>query len=124
LTIENKGTYNDKLTIYLPKRQKPIVKEMRKLLKAEGSSLSRYLSDQIDAWWQLHEPGNPQQRMDTIIELGKAYQAPKICGFKNCFRDAVGFATYVPKHKEYALCKKHLKEVGQFENWKVRGLMK
>jgi hypothetical protein len=123
LTLENKGTYHDKLTIYIPKSKKPLIQEARRIMKREGSSLSKFLLEKIEQYYDLHEPGNPQQRIDTILKLGKAYYAPKpLCGFKNCLRDSIAIGFYVPHQEKYGLCEKHLAQVkNDSQNWKIKG---
>jgi hypothetical protein len=84
---------------------------LQTILKREGSNFSRWVRDNAESYVRLHEPGNPQQRLDTILKLGKAYHAPSpICGFKDCMRDVVAVAIFLQTDKEYGLCEKHKKE--------------
>jgi hypothetical protein len=88
-----------------------LIEQAKQLFKREGQSISQYFLDQLESYIRLHEPGNPQQRLDTILRLGKAYHAPSpICGFKDCMRDVVTVAIFVQNKKEYGLCEKHKKE--------------
>ena len=91
------------------------------ILHREGCSLSKWLREEIESYVRLHEPGNPQQRLDIIMKLGKAYHAPsKICGFKDCLRDAVAVGLFIPNNKVYALCQKHLGDAkDQRSMWKI-----
>jgi len=81
------------------------------ILDRENKSFSDFVFEHVASYVRLHEPGNPQQRLDTIIRLGKSYHAPtKICGFKDCKRVAVAVGLFKPNQKEYALCSRHLAE--------------
>ena len=100
-----------KLTLYIPEASRLLVDNARGVLKREGKNLSNFLIDQLESYYRLHEPGNPQQRLDTILRLGKAYHAPsRICGFKDCMRDSVTVGVFLQNGKEYGLCEKHLAE--------------
>jgi hypothetical protein len=102
MTLQNKGTYADKLQIYIPPLKKDIVNKTKELLEREGSSLSQFLLAAIEEYYRLHEPGNPQQRLDTIVELGHAYRVNNcsICG-------AVPYARVNNGQKTYFLCRPH-----------------
>lgn len=79
MTLQNHGTYKDKLQIYIPPLKKGLVDKTKKLLEKEGSSLSQFLLSKIEEYYRLHEPGNPQQRLDTIAAIGHAYRAESCC---------------------------------------------
>jgi hypothetical protein len=64
-----------KLTLYVPEEMKGLVKKAKEVFKRENKSLSEYLLNCLSGYVKLHEPGNPQQRLDTIIKIGKAYRA-------------------------------------------------
>ncbi len=100
-----------KLTLYIPEHSRLLVDNARTVLKREHKNLSNFLIEQLQSYYRLHEPGNPQQRLDTIMRLGKAYHAPsRICGFKDCLRDSIAVGIFIQNGKEYGLCKKHLQE--------------
>jgi hypothetical protein len=102
---------SSKVTLYVPVAKQRLIQDVKQVLKREGSSISRFMIDKFEEYYRLHEPGNPQQRLDTIIKLGKAYHAPSpICGFKDCLRDVVAVAIYLRTQTEYGLCQKHLAE--------------
>jgi hypothetical protein len=94
---------------------------LQTILKREHSNFSQWVRDQTESYVRLHEPGNPQQRIDIILKIGKAYHAPsKICGFKDCMRDAIGAAIFLPRNETYGYCHKHLKEIKEnCQVWKV-----
>jgi hypothetical protein len=69
-----------KITLYVADKYDAVVKKAKEVFKREGSSMSDFLMQELDQYVRLHEPGNPQQRMDVIIETGHTYTAPLICG--------------------------------------------
>lgn len=79
-TLTNPGQFN----IYVPPNKKEVVKKGKDILEREGTSLSKFIVEKIEEYVRLHEPGNPQQRLDTIAKLGKPYRADaqqcSICG--------------------------------------------
>jgi len=112
---------NRKLTLYIPETSRLLIDNARGVLRREGKSISNFLVEQLEAYYRLHEPGNPQQRLDTILKLGKAYHAPcRICGFKDCLRDSVAVGLFKPNMTEYALCKLHYAEAGMSSGlWQI-----
>jgi len=111
MTMENKGTYKDKITLYVkPETKQNMIPQLKRILKREGKSMSNWFGENVESYCRLHEPGNPQQRLDTILKLGKAYHAPSpVCGFKDCLRDVVAVGLYIPRREQYGLCAKHLR---------------
>lgn len=96
---------------YIPASFENTFDLLQTILKREHSNFSQWVRDNAESYVRLHEPGNPQQRLDTILRLGKAYHAPsRICGFKDCLRDSVTVGVFVQNGKEYGLCHKHLAE--------------
>jgi hypothetical protein len=111
IDISDKKRRKRERRFYVPASFEHTFDLLQTILKREGSSLSRWVRDNAESYVRLHEPGNPQQRLDVIMKLGKAYHAPKpICGFKDCFRDVAGVGVFVQNGKEYGLCERHLKE--------------
>ena len=64
---------------YIPQHLEITFTRLEAILKREGSSVSRWIQRNAVDYVRLHEPGNPQQRIDTIIKLGKAYRAVPLC---------------------------------------------
>jgi len=67
-------------TVYVPEDFEPTWTKFmtichRDRTENNQSSGSLKIREFIDEFVRLHEPGNPQQRMDTIIDLGKPYRA-------------------------------------------------
>jgi hypothetical protein len=105
---------SSKVTLYVPVAKQRLIQDIKQVLKREGSSISRFMIDKFEEYYRLHEPGNPQQRLDIVLKLGKAYHAPNpICGFKDCYRDVVAVGIYLQTQTEYGLCEKHLAEAKQ-----------
>jgi len=97
--------------VYVNRAGSLLYENLKAILKREKKSFSSWVLENAESYVRLHEPGNPQQRLDTILRLGKAYHAPsRVCGFKDCLRDAVAVGVFIQNGKEYGLCKKHLKE--------------
>ena len=97
--------------VYVNRTSSLLYENLKSILKREKKSFSSWVLENAESYVRLHEPGNPQQRLDTILRLGKAYHAPsRVCGFKDCLRDAVAVGVFIQNGKEYGLCKKHLKE--------------
>lgn len=85
--LQRKGTYDDKCQIYVPPGKKKMLQEVREMLDREGKSLSKFVIEKAEEYHRLHDPGNPQQLLDVIMKLGKAYHAPgPLCEVRDCFR--------------------------------------
>jgi hypothetical protein len=104
--------------MYLKQEDLETWKTLRDIAQREGRSIAQIVREQVETYVRLHEPGNPQQRLDTIVRLGKKYVAPKVCDFKNCLRDAVAVGTY--HGEEYNLCQLHLKLLKDSLDWKIK----
>ena len=97
--------------VYVNRAGSLLYENLKVILKREKKSFSSWVLENAESYVRLHEPGNPQQRLDMIMRLGKAYHAPsRICGFKDCMRDSVTVGVFLQNGKEYGLCKKHLQE--------------
>lgn len=69
-------------TIYLGRENKDEWKKFKEICKREESTASKRLLEFIKDYNLRHDSGNPQQRLDTIQDLGKAYRAEscQTCG--------------------------------------------
>ena len=87
-----KNTYCDKLTIYLDEETKKLIPKAKEIFSRENSSISEWFRKTLTEYVKLHEPGNPQQRLDTIMDLGKPYNAHKcnMCDARPAFQCFVG----------------------------------
>jgi hypothetical protein len=77
MTLQNKGSYRDKLTLYIPPEKKEMIKKVSLILERENSSISKFFIEKLEEYYRLHEPGNPQQTLTHILKHGKPYRAPK-----------------------------------------------
>ena len=85
----------------------PFYEKYIEIMKRENSSVSEGIRDLIKSYVRLHEPGNPQQRLDVILIDKKAYRAPVFCGFRGCNGEADGYGVYVPSGQRLPLCGVH-----------------
>jgi hypothetical protein len=108
-------------SFYWKKEDARLWKDAKATAKREGKHISNIIAEYLEQYVRLHEPGNPQQRLDTILKLGKAYHAPSpVCGFKDCMRDVVAVGVYLPRKEEYGLCQKHLAVAREDKKtWKI-----
>ena len=63
------------ITLYVSEINEAIIEKAKEMLDRENSSLSKLFIKTVQQYVRLHEPGNPQQRLDTIIKIGKAFKA-------------------------------------------------
>ena len=54
----------NRIQIYVPRDKRPWVEEAREALHRDGSSLSDFLIQLLEEWWQIHKPGNPQVSLE------------------------------------------------------------
>ena len=64
---------------YVPWQFEFDFEKMEKILAREGKTFSKWIREEVTHYVMLHDLGNPQQRIDTIMELGKPYIAGQ-CG--------------------------------------------
>jgi hypothetical protein len=83
----------------------------REAVSAKRSSLSHFFVEKMEEYHRLHEPGNPQQRLDVILKTGKAYYAPgPVCRARDCFRNVAKVLNWKKSKTEteqVGLCEKH-----------------
>ena len=58
------------LNLYIPERHREAVQRAKELMKKEGESLSRKVVQYLIDYVRMHEPGNPQLRLDRVLEEG------------------------------------------------------
>lgn len=94
-------------TFYISNSRNETFKKLYEILSRENVSFSDWVFKQAETYVRLHETGNPQQRIDVISELGKAYKANECfdCGAK-------------PKYKVFEKTKRVLVCQGCFERRK------
>jgi len=64
---------------YVPPDWEKILEDLEEILKREHKTFSQWVRDQVKPYVELHRPGNPQQRIDTIMRIGHAYRAESCC---------------------------------------------
>jgi hypothetical protein len=73
--------------------------------------MSKFVMEKLAEYVRLHEPGNPQQRLDVVLKLGKAYHAPgPLCRARDCFRNVAKVLNWKKSKTEteqVGLCEKH-----------------
>lgn len=62
-------------SLYISERFRPTYEKLLEILERENRSVNQWFEDFATPYVRLHEPGNPQQRLDVISDLGKSYRA-------------------------------------------------
>lgn len=99
---------------YIPKNFEITFHKLEEILTREGKSVSEWIREQAEPYVRLHEPGNPQQTLPTIMKLGKAYRADScaVCGGKPAYRAIQG-------KRIFLLCESDFeKKKGRLTGWK------
>jgi tRNA-dihydrouridine synthase len=86
--------------------------KLKQIAKREGRPVAEVVRELVEGYVRLHEPGNPQQRLDVVLKTGKAYHAPSpICQVRDCMRNIDKVLAYRPsrksEYKEVGMCAKH-----------------
>ncbi len=116
MTLPNKGTGKDKITLYIPPDKKQLlIPKAKKILEREGSSISEFFVKRLESYVNLHDEGNPQQTLTRTLKDEPVYVAPKcfVCG-----AEAVGFVENLKLHRNYPACEKHVKACLESGKWK------
>ena len=61
-----------KTSLHWPKGREILWQKFKKIAEREGRSMSRILVSMIEEYVRVHEPGNPQKRLDMIFRGEKA----------------------------------------------------
>jgi hypothetical protein len=88
---------------------------LKQILYREGRKLSQWVREEAEHYVMLHEPGNPQQKLTTVLALGHPYRAESCsqCGGKP-------YARAVKSGITILLCKEHFfKEKPRLEGYEV-----
>lgn len=78
-TNTNTNVRKKERRFYVPVILEFTFQRLEKILAREGSSISHWIQQNAINYVRLHEPGNPQQRIDTILKNGQAYRAKPLC---------------------------------------------
>jgi len=62
-------------SFYYPNNKESIWKKFLEITKREGTTGSYKILQLIEEYVKQHDPGNPQQRLDVISNIGKPYMA-------------------------------------------------
>lgn len=107
MTLQNKGSYRDKLTLYIEPNKKPLIEKARKMFKQEGSSLSTWFINQLESYMKLHYPGNPQLTFNNQAKLNypksARVQKPLLC---HCGQRAI-YELHMPYGETLFTCSSH-----------------
>jgi hypothetical protein len=95
--------------IYIPEGFREVWDKFLEICRREGSSGSDKIRDLITEYVRAHEPGNPQTRLDLILERGGPPSQPPSCSY--CAKEAryVGYlkdGLFTPARPIY-LCELH-----------------
>jgi hypothetical protein len=90
------------VNIYLKETNRPHYLNLIDILDRENTTFSDWVWEQAGRYVNLHHPGNPQQCIDTILALGKPYNAN---GCFECGRKPKYQTIY--KKKQVLLCQVH-----------------
>ncbi len=71
--------YPKQFRMYLKDDEVLIWEKLSKIAETEARPVAEIVRTQIHEYVRLHEPGNPQQRLDTIAQIGHAYRANSCC---------------------------------------------
>jgi len=108
-TNNNNNNNNKQRKVYTNSEREITFQKLDQILEREGKNFSKWVFEQALPYVRLHEPGNPQQRLDVLSKLGKPYKA------KSCLEcGAKPFVIAVKDDKRFYLCKEH------FERLKIR----
>jgi len=104
---------------YVPESFERIIEKMEKILKREGSNLSKWIRQNIEEYVRRHEPGNPQQRIERYKDGdAKPFISAKGCAY--CNRDATRALRW-KKDRLVPLCKLHYNLFCKSPNWTETG---
>lgn len=71
-------------SFYYPDDKKSVWKRFLEVARREGKSGSKLIFEFIERYSETHDLGNPQQRLDTISKVGRAFRAEtcQLCSLK------------------------------------------
>ena len=101
-------------SIYVPDELQSVWTAYQEIVKREGKTVSEAIVEYVCEYTRMHAPGNPQQRLDTIMDLGRAYRSDQcnMCERKPVFKAFLG-------KKSVLLCEEHFEQKrGWFMGWK------
>jgi hypothetical protein len=86
------------------------VRDLKALCIQDGVTANDLLDEALNLLFKVHHwpPGNPQLTL-TNYQVKPSKVLSK-CEFSGCKGEAVASGVFLPKNKEYRLCKRHLVE--------------
>ena len=86
------------------------VRDLKALCIQDGVTANDLLDEALNLLFKVHHwpPGNPQLTL-TNYQVKPSKLLSK-CEFSGCKGEAVASGVFLPKNKEYRLCKRHLVE--------------
>ena len=67
--LKEKGTYSDKITLYIPREVKQeVIPKAQEIFRREDSSMSKWFIEMLKRYVEVHAEGNPQLRIDKFSQ--------------------------------------------------------
>ena len=85
MTLQNRGTYKNKIMLYIPPEKKKVVNQAREIMEREGESLSKKFLAFCEEYVRLHSDGNPQMLMPLFLATERTSW---LCEMPNCNQNA------------------------------------
>jgi hypothetical protein len=96
------------------------VRDLKALCIQDGVTANDLLDEALNLLFKVHHwpPGNPQL---TLTNYQMKPSATSKCGFSGCKGEAVSTGLFLPKNREYRLCRRHLAEAKNSRKvWELR----
>jgi len=106
-----------KFAVYVPPEKEHTIKKFIEIAKREGKSASTLILNYIHSYVQKHEHGNPQLRLDTLLEVNPSRENRcSLC------KGPAEYEVFINKRRSYA-CKTCLAKLkGRFKQLGFRQL--
>jgi len=92
--VHPKPLLPNRVDLYIPAGKKEMLLEIQQALARDGSSLSAFVLELLEKWWEKHKPGNPQLTLDRLVKpepvrpgyfdvaVGEQWWDPKVNGWR------------------------------------------
>lgn len=81
--VHPKPLMPNRVDLYVPAGKKMMVKMIQEALARDGSSLSAFVMELLEKWWEKHAPGNPQTGLERYAENAPVLPGPDVPGSIN-----------------------------------------